>query len=464
MEIVIGLILLICVYVLAILYLRRLDSEIHWDWKTIDTDDLHFPDNFLWGTAMAAYQVEGGCTNNNWNEWERATDSDGRPRIRNGAVVGAACDHWNRYEDDIRLIKDLGLKAYRFSLEWSKIEPAEGQFDQAVLKHYSNVIDAILKAGIEPMITLYHFTHPIWFRQLGAFEKIENIDHFQRFCERVFNEYSDRVPKWCTINEIEVEATQSYFTGDWPPGEQDGQIMGKVMRHLLEAHVRVYRALKSLPNGEKVQIGLVKNIFQFDPWRPWHLIDQICCRLLNRVFNGGIIEFFKTGRFRLFIPGLVNVTHVNRFAISANDFIGLNYYSHLVVKFKWDPQDFFQFRLRPRETPTDMDYTIYPEGFYRALKQIGKLGLPIYVTENGIADHRDDRREHYIRRYLYALSKAIVTGSDVRGYFYWSLLDNFEWSEGYSMKFGLYKVDFESQKRVLRDGAVAYREIITRHG
>lgn len=464
MDFIFSLLFLGIIYVLLIIYFRVRDPELHWNWAWLNVDDLNFPEGFIWGAATAAHQVEGGCDNNNWHEWEQGGDGDGRDRIRGGAVSGATCEHWTRYPEDIRLMSTLGIRAYRFSLEWSKIEPEEGKFNQAALDHYSAVIDALLAAGIEPMITLYHFTHPIWFMEKGAFEKMENVTFFQRFCEKVFNEYSDRVKKWCTINEIEVEAAQSYFKGDWPPGKQDGQIMGKVMQHLLEAHVQVYRALKILPNGDKVEIGLVKNIFQFDPWRPWHLADNLAGRLLNRVFNDSIIDFFTTGRFKIFVPGLVTVDHFNSQALHSNDFIGLNYYSHLPVKFKWDRNDFFEFRARPTEIPTDMEYSIYPEGFYRALKQIGKLGLPIYVTENGIADFQDDRREHYIRRYLYALSRAISTGSDVRGYYYWSLLDNFEWAEGYEMKFGLYQVDFNTQKRALRDGSTTYREIIERHG
>lgn len=456
------LLIIAALYVLAIIILRIDDPELHWDWSHIDTSELHFPSAFLWGTATAAHQVEGGCRNN-WSEWENSL-VNGKSPIANGDKSGNACEHWERYPDDIKLMQELGTKAYRFSIEWSKVEPEEGAFDEDVLKHYGKMIDDLLAAGIEPMITLYHFTQPIWFAQKGGFEQPENIDYFQRYCERVFNEYSDRVVIWCTINEIEVEVTQSYFLGEWPPGKKDSRLVGVVMANLLEAHVRVYQALKTQPYGDQAQIGIVKNIFQFDPWRTWHLLDNLAGWLLNRVFNNAIIEFFTTGRFRLFIPALINQSHVNLKAPQSNDFVGLNYYSHLPVKFRWSTTDFFRFNLHPNEIPTDMDYTIYPEGLFRAVQTISRLKLPIYITENGIADAQDDRRELYIRRYLWALSQALRKGADVRGYFYWSLLDNFEWSEGWTMRFGLYEVNHPDQTRRLRDGAGAYQEIVSASG
>lgn len=460
MTIFVYLILIILVYVLIIFFLRSRNPETHWDWNQIDEKDLHFPEGFIWGTATAAHQVEGGCSNNNWSEWEQSLDDEGQPRIRNGDISGAACDHWNLYREDILLMEELGVKSYRFSVEWSKVAPEADQFDQSAIKHYSDVIDALLASGIEPVITLYHFTHPIWFRKLEGFEKVENIDYFLRFCERVFKEYSDRVKKWCTINEIEVEASQGYFAGIWPPGKKDPALVGVVIKNLLEAHVRVYYALKNLSTGNRVEIGLVKNIFQFDPYRSWHLMDNILGLILNRIFNTAILNFFRTGKFRIFIPFVLKVRHRNPQAPGSNDFIGLNYYSHFTVKSKWNPKDFFEPKIRPGEMPTDMDYSIYPEGFYRALMEIAKLGCPIYVTENGIADHKDNRRALFIRRYLYALSRAIDSGADVRGYYYWSLMDNFEWAAGYDMKFGLYEVNFDTQKRTLRQGSKVYRDII----
>ncbi len=438
---------------LLVLIWQKENPELRWDWGKIDTTEINFPPQFLWGVATAAYQVEGNSNNNNWSAWENARDENGKPRIKHAQKAGLACDHWNRYREDILLMQELGVKAYRFSVEWSKIEPREGEFDEAALQHYREVCDALLAAGLTPMVTLHHFTHPLWFEQKGAFEKTENIPLWIRFSERVFQALHEKVNLWCTINEPEVFASQGYFLGVFPPGKKDPQLTGVVLKNLLEAHVQVYEALKKLPGGDKAQIGLVKNIFQFDPQRRWNFFDWMLARRFNYLFTDAVIEFFKTGEFRTATPGLMNVHYTAAAAPHTLDFIGLNYYSHMLLKFQWNLKEFFKFEYRPDEIMTDMPYPIYAEGFYRAIKTISQLGCPIYITENGIADARDDRRELFIRRYLYAMSRAMQEGCDVRGYFYWSLLDNFEWAEGYDMKFGLYEVDFKTQQRRLREGA-----------
>lgn len=438
--------------------------ELRWDWQKINTDAIHFPAGFLWGVATSAHQVEGGCDNNNWSEWERAQDVNGKPRIKNGQKAGKACDHWNRYKEDIALMQALGVKAYRFSVEWSKIEPEEGRFDLNALQHYREVCEALLAAGIKPVVTLHHFTNPLWFEQGGAFEREENIPLFVRFGEFVFQELHDKVRLWCTINEPEVYATQGYFRGEFPPGKKDPPLTGVVLKNLLEAHMQVYHALKKMPGGDEAQIGLVKNIFQLDPHRRWHWLDWALSRQLNHVFNDCILQFFKTGHFKFKISRMAEVRHFNAGARRAMDFIGLNYYSHLHVKFRWNPPEFFALAHRPAEIMTDLIYPIYAEGLYRAIKTVAALNVPIYITENGIADAKDDRRDLFIRRYLYALSRAIKDGSDVRGYFYWSLMDNFEWAEGYEMKFGLYEVNFKNQERKLRKGAEYFVKVVNLDG
>lgn len=460
---VLILIVILMVLPFGVMLLWQEESpELRWEWDKIDTNDIRFPQEFLWGVATAAHQVEGNSDNNNWSAWENARDENGRPRIKNNQKAGLACDHWNRYREDIVLMQQLGVKAYRFSVEWSKIEPREGEFDEAALQHYREVCDALLAAGLTPMVTLHHFTHPLWFEQKGAFEKAVNIALWIRFCEKVFQALHEKVNFWCTINEPEVFASQGYFQGIFPPGKKDPQLTGVVLQNLLEAHTQVYLALKRLPGGEKAQIGLVKNIFQFDPNRRWNFLDWLISRKLNDLFTDSILEYFKTGHFNFSLPGLAKLEHFNAEAPRTLDFIGLNYYSHFRAQFQFNRQEPFAFKFLPEEIMTDMPYPIYAEGFYRALKTLAQLQKPIYVTENGIADAKDDRRELFIRRYLYAMSRARQEGCDVRGYFYWSLMDNFEWSEGYDMKFGLYEVDFQTQERRLREGANVYAKIIKR--
>ena len=446
-------------YIIAIAYFHFKYPEIRWNWDDISTDNISFPPSFIWGTATAAHQVEGNCTNN-WSEFEKGTKDDGQPNIKDNQQSGIACDHWNRYPEDIKLKKELGVSHYRFSVEWSKIQPTQDTFDEDVLNHYSKMIDTLLENDIMPVLTLHHFTHPIWFDRLGAFEKEENINIFVSFCKRVFKKYSGKVDYWCTINEPAVVSTQGYFSGRFPPGKKDSDLSAVVLKNFLEAHVQVYHTLKKMENGPGVKIGLVKNINQFDPWRRWHLLDWLISNAVNQFFNDSTIEFLRTGIFKIRIPGLAWIHHENPRAIGSTDFFGLNYYSHNHLKMQFLLQEPFTMQYRDDDILTDMPYTIYGEGIYRAIEAVSVLDVPIIITENGVADAEDNRRELYIKRYLYAVSKAIENGFDIRGYFYWSLIDNFEWSFGYDMKFGLFAVDHSTQERILRRGSKAFIDIV----
>ena len=451
--------IIILVYIFSILILHLKYPEMSWDWDNISIRELTFPKEFKWGTATASHQVEGNSINN-WSKFEREVNSNGDPRISGNQRSGDACDHWNRYPEDILLIKNLGVSHYRFSIEWSKVQPSQDSFNSDALSHYHAMIDAIIDNDLIPVLTLHHFTHPLWFDDLGAFEKSENIKLFVKFCERIFKEYSGKVPIWCTINEPAVVLTQGYFSGMFPPGKKDAQLSAIVLKNLLEAHVQSYHCLKKLENGDRVKIGIVKNINQFDPWRRWNLLDWIISGAVNQFFNISSIQFLSTGKFKIHIPGLAWIKHENKDAINSTDFFGLNYYSHNHLKVKLFSKELFSMEYKNNDILTDMPYTIYPEGIYRAIKYVSILNVPIMITENGIADHLDDRRELYIKRYLYSVSKAIKDGYNVVGYFYWSFMDNFEWAFGYDMKFGLYSVDFKTQKRELRKGANAFVDIV----
>jgi len=456
--------LLLVAWIIPVIYFTNSEPEIQWDWKTIEQEEIYFPRNFAWGTATAAHQVEGNNTGNNWYQWELAVDENGNSRIHNGQRSGLAADHWNRYPEDIKLMKELGISHYRFSVEWSRIEPEFGNIDEQALNHYRQLCQELLTAGITPVVTLHHFSHPAWFEELGAFEKAVNIEYFINFSEIVYSAIHDLVSMWCTINEPAVFVSQGYFNGVFPPGKQDPQLAGVVMQNLLNAHVRLYRHLKGLPGGNTTQIGLVKNILQFDPLRRWHILDWFFSKILDDIFTNDPVHFFNTGKFRFYLPGMADLTMDNPDAAGTLDFIGLNYYSRYHVKGQLDPNEPFIFETRQQDIQTDMPYPIYPEGFYRALHTISQLDRPIYVTENGIADADDDQRALFIRRYLYAMHRAIHDSLDIRGYFYWTLMDNFEWSEGYQMKFGLYEVDFTTQERTLREGSKTFRDMVKKPG
>lgn len=436
--------------------------ELQWDWASIDTNVVHFDKDFIFGTAVSEYQVSGAsnCPDAQWAAWDYTKDAQGSPRIAHGQRSGKACDFWNTYEADIELLKNMKVKSFRFSLEWSIIEPHKGKINQAAIKHYHDLMDKLIAAGIKPVVSLHHFTHPIWFEELGAFEKEENIEYFVEFAQNMVHQYKDKVMLWATFNEPGVYVFQGYIRGVWPPGKIGVNRAGLVTQNMLKAHVKAYQAIKKIDDTS--QVGMVHSITQFEPYNDGTHIEATICDYMNHLFHDAITEFFASGKFCWQVPILSSLEYMDKQAPASLDFFGINYYSHVLLNVGWFSGD-QAFRLH--EIKTDMPYCIYAEGLYRAIKDVSERitrvrNIPIYITENGIADAKDDRRELFIKRYLYALYRAIQDGYDVRGYYYWSLLDNFEWSEGYTQKFGLYEVCMETGERKLRDGSRAFLNAI----
>ncbi len=360
---------------------------ISWNWDKIDTSQKSFPKNFVWGVASAVHQVEGGHQDiNNFGWWEKQVGKEGKSRIVNSDLSGDACDHWNRYSEDIQLMKNLGVSAYRFSVSWSKIMPAPGKIDSSALMHYVSVCDNLIAEGITPMVTFHHFTHPLWFHEMGAFEKEENIDHFIDFSEIVYTALKDRVNQWCTINEPSVYVFGGYFAGDFPPGKSDPVVAAEVLENLMRAHVGVYNRIKSLPGGEEAQIGLVKNMTQTDVMGKYNLMDHVIKYLADANFNEVVLRLFKTDKYKFKMPTLVSNVATIEGASKTLDFVGLNYYSHNAFDFTGNIDESLTPIPYPGEVMTDMDYGFYPEGIYRAIKRISKLNVPIIITENGLAD------------------------------------------------------------------------------
>ena len=461
--------------------------------KTLDFDELHtnqlyFPEGFLYGCAIAEQQNSGAenCPKSNWSNWEATSFPDGRPHIKDGQRSGKACDHWNLYEVDIKLMQELGLNSFRLSLAWDRIEPEQGVFSEDALQHYSDEVDALLKAGIKPMITLHQFAHPMWFENLGAFEKEENIQHFVRYAKKIFEKLGDRVHLWCTINEPTIYMFQGYlpFNRVFPPAKENDlldsyKLATKVLKHLLMAHTEVYLTLKGMDHGHEAKIGLVHQYLKFNAQHWYDPIERIPGKLLNYLMIDSVIQFLKTGTFDYGWGPLFSETYHapidKRSKVPAaqqiSDFVGLNYYSRVLLKFelenllKGEINKVLDSVPDPGETMTDMPYAIYPEGIYHALFRMATIGLPIYVTETGAPDHNntnDERRQRWITEYLKAISLAREDGVDVNGIFYWTLTDNFEWSYGYLEKFGLFAVDLETQERTIKDGGKLYAKIV--HG
>lgn len=435
----------------------------------VNSDELHFPKNFLFGFAIAAAQNDAEDPNSMWTRWQQTTWPDGTPHIEDGQRSGRACDHWNLYKEDIRIMKqDFNANTFRFSIAWSRVEPREGEFSREALQHYSQEVDALLAAGIVPMITLHHFDHPIWFEDKGAFEKEENIKYFVRFSQEVFRVLGSKVPLWCTINEPTIYMFQTYlpFNPKFPPGTGKKHskffpfpafpLASKVLRNLLQAHAETYRALKAMPNGDRAQIGLVHQYLKFEAYRWWNPGDQFMPVVMNKLMVNAVIDFLQTGLYSDGIP-LYYREEYRAPEGKLSDFIGLNYYSRVLVDvFRGDSV------AAEDEVMTDMPYALHPQGLYLAIKDISRLKLPIYVTENGTADNQENdyRRMKFFKEYLKMVSLAIEDGYDVRGYYCWTLCDNFEWDMGYKPQFGVYSVNRETQERKMKKGARVYARII----
>ncbi len=298
------------------------DSSLVLDRRSLQKDELRFGKGFLWGASTSAYQVEGSCGNCNWSEFETTVDPQGRPRIAHGERCGLAADHWNRYKEDIQLLKEMHLNAFRFSVEWSKIEPEEGVFVDSVLDHYERVVDELRANGIEPFITLHHFVNPLWFERKGGFESDDSPAILARFANKVVRRLGPKVRFWSTINEPNVYAVEGYYRGTFPPGQRDPAKAIIVFRNLLRAHTACYQSIKQI--RPDALVGLLANIYIFDPPQWWNLSDVVLAHYLNKAFSVSVIDYLVTGVFDFSLPG-VGSGHFESGVPGAFDFVGLNY-------------------------------------------------------------------------------------------------------------------------------------------
>lgn len=425
------------------------------------------PSGFLLGTATAAHQVEGG-NNNDWTDWEPGTYPDGSPHIADRNPSGQADDSWDLFAQDLQAMQHLGVNAYRFSIEWSRIQPnpGPGGFDDAALNRYVQWVQALRAAGIEPMVTLYHFTLPKWVAADGGWQNDVTIDRFEAFVQHVVPALAPSVDYWCTVNEPNVLAIQAYLKGQWPPGLTSQQVSAQVLSRLLQAHARAAKQIRALDtvdadgDGKPALIGIAHHVRVFQPASS-SALDNLVAGLTDDFFNESVMKAVQTGRVQLSVPGSVNIDIAVDGLKGSIDYVGLNYYTRDHVRADLsDPSLSKQYT--PSDVPqNDLGWEIYPEGLYLFIKRYAPLGLPIIITENGIPDRSGQVRPHFIRQHFYALQKAVQEGANVRGYFHWSLIDNYEWDEGYSAKFGLYRVDLPGPPftRVPTDAVSTYQDI-----
>ena len=282
------------------------------DFYAHTVEDITVPQNFIWGSALSEYQVSGRhcCTNSNWSDWENGLKEKSDD----------ACQFWDRYKDDVKIMQELGIKSLRFSIEWCLIEPEEGKFNLEAMQHYKDLCQSLLDADIIPMVTLHHFVHPAWFEKRGGFVSSKNIAYFERFCSYVFEHLSDKVHLWCTINEPTIFAFQGYVRGVFPPGKKNLSTAWRVLRNLMQAHTQVYYRLKKMENGDKAQIGLVHQYLKFQSYTSWNPLEKIPGLLFNNLLNDSVIRFLKKGKFNGWFGNKYKAAKREKIT----DFIGLN--------------------------------------------------------------------------------------------------------------------------------------------
>ncbi len=413
-----------------------------------------FPADFRWGAATSAHQIEGDCRNNHWWAWEQEGG-----HVLDGSVSGVACDHWNRVEEDAELTASLEHNAQRLSLEWSRIEPACGEFDAAAIEHYRRELETLRARGIAPSVTLHHFTNPLWMQNQGGWENPNSPDWAARYTERAVRELAPLVAEWWTINEPMVVTIAGYVVGMHPPCVRDMGRAVLVARHLLLAHAAMYGAAHAA--GASTPVGLVKHMPYFEPLDPDSEADRTACELEDWFMNGCFLDSVATGTILAPFGDGEQTADLK----DAWDAIGLNYYARARASATLPPGGLTA-RARPGETPetTDMGWEVYPDGLSACLQRLARYRRPLVVTENGIATGDDEARCRYLVRHLGAVRAAMDAGADVRGYYHWTLYDNFEWAEGYRPRFGLVEHDRATQRRCPRPSAFLYRDIIRAGG
>ncbi len=411
----------------------------------------HFPKGFLWGTATASHQVEGGNTNNNWYAWENEPG-----RIIDGQKSGLACDWWGgRWKEDLEYASKDGQNTHRLSIEWSRIQPREDKWDKDALDNYRQMLKGMHKLGLKPMVTLHHFTDPLWLYESGGWENDKTPEYFAEYVRRVVSALKDQVDFWVTINEPAVYVAGGYIGGGFPPGKNDLGAAFAVMRNMLKGHTAAYRIIHELQ--PQAQVGYAKNYRGFEPSRSWFPPDVWITRFTSASFNDAFSGALLNGRLKFalkneFIPE----------AINTQDFVGINYYSLEKVVFKpLKFKDVFHRRYFPEGVEISETGFIanLPRGMTAALNWARKFKLPIYITENGVEDSTDSMRPHYTVQHLHKIWRAANFNWNIKGYYHWSQVDNFEWERAWSQRFGLWGLDVESQKRIRRGSVDLYAAI-----
>lgn len=442
---------------------------------------ISFPQDFIWGSATSSYQIEGATQEDGRGEsiWDVFSRTPGK--VFNGDTGEGACDSYHRYQEDVALLKQLGAKAYRFSVAWPRIFPqGDGEVNQAGLDYYHRLVDELLANGIEPMCTLYHWDLPQALQERGGWDSRDTIDAFVRYAETMFKSFDGKINKWITFNEPWCVSFLSNELGDHAPGNKDFQLALNVAHHILVAHGKTVKSFRSL--GIQGEIGFAPNTEWFEPFSQQEQDVEAAQRRLeyfnnwffDPVFKGiypeRVLNWYKSKGFEPPIQqGDMDTIH------QPIDFLGINYYTGGVGRNNPDAGILEFEPVAGGFDTTDFDWNIYPQGFLSVLEWVNREygSIPIYITENGAyyeseasedGKHHDPKRIAYLQKHLFQLSRAIESGINVKGYMLWSLMDNFEWAFGYSKPFGIVHVDFATYTRTPKDSYYWYQQMIASHG
>jgi beta-glucosidase len=392
---------------------------------------VQFPEAFLWGAATSAHQIEGNNANSDWWQWERKSGLK--------EISGAACRHYEVYQADFDLAQSLEHNAHRLSIEWSRIQPGPGEFSEQEIRHYKDVILSLRQRNIEPVVTLHHFTNPLWFAALGGWENENAPGYFLAYIERVVEALAADIRYWITINEPITYIYHAYILGVWPPQKKSFLAAKKIEHNLAVSHINAYRMIHDIYRRKKLsppRVSIAQNLQAFVACRPT-LKNRLAVYLREWLYNFGFIERLIRQR--------------------ALDFIGINYYGrNLADVEKWGFKNLLLDTCRHNHHPVEknsLGWDIYPEGLGQLLRKLNRYNLPVLITENGICIEDDNQRWKFIRGHLQQVAEAIQQGVKIIGYLYWSLIDNFEWDKGFGPRFGLIEVDYQTYQRRVRQSA-----------
>lgn len=440
-----------------------------------------FPDDFIWGTSTSSYQIEGAACEGGRTEsiWDRFCRTPGK--VANGDTGDTACDHYHRYKEDIQIIADLGIRYYRFSVAWSRIYPEKGKLNEEGLQFYERILDELDRHGIEPLLTMYHWDLPQWVQDEGGWANRASVDYFMEYAKALLDRFARRVPMWNTINEPFCAAILGYGTGEHAPGHRNWREALAAAHHLLLSHGRTVQLYRQ--QGYGGQIGITLNMEQVEAASSSVEDMEAAARqdgFVNRwfaepLFMGQYPQDMMTwylpyvGAFDFIHEGDLQEIH------QPGDFLSVNYYSRSVIRSANNDSLLQGERMPIVGKVTDMGWEIHPESLYLLLKRVEDQytkGLPIFITENGAAMDdvmvdgliQDWDRIQYIHEHLEACLRFIEEGGQLKGYYVWSFLDNFEWAYGYDKRFGIVYVDYTTQTRTLKESAKWYRQVVKRNG